>query len=316
MPGEQYGEVLEASVTPSRGEVTRAKELILRRLAAEGLAVLTTDLEQVLNDADGVSRYAERSERLRVPAPHDPSWRPPKSDPVTARIRNRRAASQAMAELAARGAVIPMKQPAGGTTDIPVDDRNTSGSYRFHSNAPDLSPAYFHASATDPLGYTVDVDLFAAPIHGLDLDERTLRCLEEALAAFQHSLYISSASLLGAVSEGAWYAAGEKLRDHSTSLAAALDADRTAQVIERVSELFRKKGSLRTTANELQAHAAFLRDLRNYGVHPRSHADAAREPAFSESAIAVLILQTQRYLVRLASALNTLLESEASEAST
>lgn len=55
-------------------------------------------------------------------------------------------------------------------------------------------------------------------------------------------------------------------------------------------------------ASELHSHAAYLRDLRNYGVHPRQDQDPGQEQAFTETGCLLLIMQVHRYLVRLVEA--------------
>src|SRR5688500_14426652 len=75
--------------------------------------------------------------------------------------------------------------------------------------------------------------------------------------------------------------------------------DATARLIKRVVEKLRAAPRMATTADELYAHASYLRDLRNYGLHPRASSEADREGAFTESGSLILTMQTQRYLVRL-----------------
>jgi hypothetical protein len=52
-------------------------------------------------------------------------------------------------------------------------------------------------------------------------------------------------------------------------------------------------------ANELIAHASYLRDLRNYGVHPAADQDPGQADAFTELGSTVLVMETHRYLARL-----------------
>ena len=151
-----------------------------------------------------------------------------------------------------------------------------------------------------------DVDLFSADLATLRLDPRTQRCLEEALTAHRHGMYLAAANLLGAVPEGAWYSADEQLRGLDPQLTRALDNDRTATVVARPCELIGRDCRPKGIANELQAFTDYLRNLRNYGIHPRERIDTTKEPAFSEAATMCLILQTHRYLVQMASAVATL----------
>jgi len=307
-PGEHYAAQIEAAATPDRGDIIRAKHLILDTLADQGRGVMATDLLHVLNDTDSIPRQGNRQEKLTLPWPRQDDWTPDPHDPTLARVRNQHAARIALAELARQGAVLPVEDPRNRYASIPVQDHHRQGGYRFEIDEPELASGYM-AIAGDTTHGLGDVDIFTADLDALGLDTRTLRCLEEALTAHRQGLYLSTANLLGAVSEGAWYAAGEQLRDRNNGLAKALDDDRTVQVIDRVCELMRRIGRLKATANELQAHAAYLRDLRNYGIHPRGSIDSAQEPAFTAAATSVLLLQTHRYLVRLADAIATVIDA-------
>jgi hypothetical protein len=100
-----------------------------------------------------------------------------------------------------------------------------------------------------------------------------VRCVDEALCAHRRGLHLAALNMLGAASEAAWYSLGEQLRDWSAQLAKALDEDtRTAAVIRLVHEVLvqLKPGRVsRETLEELRSCATYLRDLRNYGLHPR-----------------------------------------------
>src|SRR5690348_16538342 len=98
---------------------------------------------------------------------------------------------------------------------------------------------------------------------------------ERGVAAARRGLYLSAVNLLGAVSEAAWYSIGEAIRDRNAELAQALDENRTAQVQRLVATQLESVRRQRTTVTELRAHAAYLRDLRNYGVHPVAEQDAS-----------------------------------------
>ena len=68
--------------------------------------------------------------------------------------------------------------------------------------------------------------------------------------------------------------------------------------------------SPRATVDELHAQAALLRQLRNYGVHPRPDETDHLDRYFSDSGAALLLMETYTYLTRLSDALATRLESE------
>ena len=132
------------------------------------------------------------------------------------------------------------------------------------------------------------------------LDERGTRCLDEALRAARRGLYLSAVNLLGAVSESAWYTVGRMFEAEDQDLAQAIAENRTAQVQRLVGNKLETVRAMRTTVTELRAHAAYLRDLRNYGVHPAEDRDPGQEQAFTEPGCLLLVMQTHRYLARLA----------------
>lgn len=51
--------------------------------------------------------------------------------------------------------------------------------------------------------------------------------------------------------------------------------------------------------NELLAHASYLRDLRNCGIHPAADHDPGQSHALTELGCTVLVMATHRYLPRL-----------------
>lgn len=61
--------------------------------------------------------------------------------------------------------------------------------------------------------------------------------------------------------------------------------------------------------DELLAHAAVLRDLRNYGVHPTTVRDDL-ERYFTEDTCALLIVETHHHLTSLAGAVERALSEE------
>ncbi|RYP89052.1 hypothetical protein EKO23_01090 [Nocardioides guangzhouensis] len=130
------------------------------------------------------------------------------------------------------------------------------------------------------------------------LGDRGERCFREVLEAHRRGLYLAAVNMAGAASEAAWFTLGEAMQD-DTSVAKALGEDAAGRLIKRVVERLRGAPRMATTADELFAHASYLRDLRNYGLHPRSSSGPAREGAFTESGCLILIMETHRYLVRL-----------------
>ncbi len=251
---------------------------------------------------------------IQMPWPDNPDWRPDHSDPVIARIRMLRAARSAMAELAHAGALDELEEIEGADSpDFEVKVSRGSDPIDFPALkfGPALAERYGLArrEGLDEVGL-LDVDVFTADLEALGLDRRTLRCLQEALSAYRRGLYLSAVNLLGAVSEGAWYAAGEQLRSLSSSIANALVRRDTFKVISGVAEQLKATKSVTPSARrELEVHAAYLRDLRNYGVHPRGESSTSLEHAFSEHGAGLLLMETHRYLVRLAEATEAALRS-------
>lgn len=301
----QFDECLVASAA----DVARAKTIILRQVA--GGACSLEDLRTAVLDAEGISRHPERNQKIQMPWPDDPSWRPDPTDPVIARIRLLDAAEVALAQLAHSGVIDELGEVNNAYATVPIQRGGYGFGYRMARPGPRLAQGYGPSRRGDIAQIELlDVDIFTAELEPLGLDDRTRRCLDEALTAYRRGLHLSAVNLLGAVSEGAWYAAGELLRTRSTALATALDNDRTAKVIELVAaELAGTKGISTTEVRELQTHAAYLRDLRNYGIHPRGDSSASQEHAFSEHGAGLLLLQTHRHLVRLAQ--STTLATEA-----
>jgi hypothetical protein len=146
----------------------------------------------------------------------------------------------------------------------------------------------------------VEPDLFAEDIGNLELTNRAHRALREALASYRRGLYLACASLLGVVSEAAWYAAAE--RTGTPAIGKLIEEEATARLQRAVADHLRGvKALARTLPDELLAHAAVLREIRNYGVHPREIRDDL-ERWFTEDACGLLILETHHYLTRLAGA--------------
>lgn len=309
-------ETLCEAMQPSRMEVIAAKRVALNEFRGTNpLLHAGTVLNRRLEDL-GISIAPDPQERLEVredaEVPFD------RDAPALLRRRTRVAVRQAMTELVAAGVAVQF--PGTNELKVPirlvgphgvVDDHqpvwvNTplpAGEGR-DSSAPEGEPLYaFAPRMTLDSGLEVlDSDFFVADLQGVELEVRARRCLEEALEAYRRGMYLSCVNLIGAVSEAAWYSAGEQLRDQDSALVKALDGDRTEQVLARVAEVLRASSKSRYGIEELHAHAGFLRELRNYGVHPRGPVSESQEHAFTEEATGLLILETQRYLARLAAA--------------
>ena len=71
------------------------------------------------------------------------------------------------------------------------------------------------------------------------------------------------------------------------------------QVQRLLAQRLRISPHMGAIIDELVSHGSFLRDLRNYGVHPRGERSDDLEALFTEEACGLLIMSTRRYLLRL-----------------
>jgi hypothetical protein len=249
-------------------------------------------------------------EKLQVAFQEDLAHEITATAPMIARRRLWAAATEAIAELAAAGLLIPADQntvPAEERGPQPFPEitmigyKHPSGgdSVRVLPGLPLLAEAYRlpHALRGRP-AWHLDVDLFAADLSELELDPRTRRTLHEALEAFRRGLFLAAANLLGGATEGAWYAAAERLMAIEPNLRRPLEKDQTAKIEKLVHEL--AQSVRRTEADELLAHASLMREIRNYGVHPRTSETPRLEDHFSEDTCGMLVLATHRHLRLLA----------------
>ncbi len=300
---ENFIPQLAAAITPSTADIARATEAVLDELsrgtrptsglaavAAAALGAPTSGIDNVYNAGDGSSSTVDADA------------------PVLAIRRAGVAGRLALAKLVAAGQIVPAIYPGAvsidvvitnsmsrsqGPVQVPADQVALAGeAYRL---APGLDPA-----TALPLSLVEPWLAQAGPL----LTRRTERTLGEALAAGRRGLYQAALTLLGAVSEGAWYVVGEAFRDRSAELADSLDREATAQVQRLVRDELATVRRQRAVAGELYAHANYLRDIRNYGIHAGGEEEESLEHAFYESATALIVLQTQRYLVRLLTAAN------------
>jgi hypothetical protein len=304
---KELGDLLTRHTEPSRTEVVRAKRLQLEALDGGELRQ-SGELLELLATADGVP-----------PLPSDPRFQLPDREsastvltadhPVVRRFRAEAASREALGELTAAGLIVPVGPSAAAQDTDPrvgyeVPGLNSSFTYRSPRPHPIAEVVRLpHRLVSQPVG-RLDPDLFCADLEVLKLDTRTIRCIREALDSYRRELYLACASLLGAASEGAWYASGEKLRHLDPKIDLLLDSDSTAALQAAVTGVLRVRlpKELRWESDYLSTHAELLRALRNYGVHPRASQSADLEHMLNEEACGLLILNTHRYLVRLADA--------------
>ncbi len=148
----------------------------------------------------------------------------------------------------------------------------------------------------------IEPDIFIADLGPLGLDPRTERSLREAIESYRRGVFLAAASQLGAAVEGAWYAAGQRLRSAAPAVDQLVDSDRTAQLQSAVTDALRDSlpGNRRWEADSLSQFARLMRDIRNYGVHPRHLSDGDIEIYFEEDKCGLLFLEAHRHLKRLA----------------
>ena len=130
----------------------------------------------------------------------------------------------------------------------------------------------------------LEPDIFIADLASLGLDLRTERSLREAIESYRRGVFLAASSLLGAAVEGAWHAAGQRLRVTVPQVDPLVDGDRTAQLQGAVAAALRDSlpGNRRWEADALSQFARLMRDIRNYGVHPRQVTDGDIEVYFTE----------------------------------
>lgn len=291
-------EALRKAVWPCDADILAAKAAVRARLD-QAAAPTRTLIDEVLSDL-GVPRQSQR-ETYDVRPELEPEDAIDPEAPPLKRLRLEYAAKLALADLVADGVVVPAEVPHNDSIQIPVHRAGHSGSESVPASTPALAHAYRKkpslASLQEPPALSAKE--FASGL-GTLLTARALECLDEALMAFRRGLYLSSVNLLGAVSEAAWYEVGSGLQEGRPELTEALANNRTGEVQRLVAKVFTEnRGRARSMSNELVAHASYLRDLRNYGVHPVADQDPGQAYAFTEMGCLLLVAQTHRYLARL-----------------
>ena len=286
------------AVMPTDADIIIAKQITLAQLVA-GSSVAPSDLAQAVLDHFKVPLEGHREEPYDVQA-SSTADDVDRDAPQIARQRLRYASKLAIASLVAEGILTPAVAPGNDYLSVAVHRSGTSGGERVPVATPSMAGAY---RLTPGRAATADLPILDAEafVEGLDglLDVRARRCLEEALAASRRGLYLSALNLIGAVSEAAWYSVGEALLPTNDELAEPLAENRTALVQHLVAEALGAVRRQRLAVTELKTHAAYLRDLRNYGVHPRGEIDPGQEHAFTEIGCLLVLMETHRYLARL-----------------
>jgi hypothetical protein len=301
---QEYQARIDACVTPTAADVTSAKECILRVLVRSDSATRDELIAVVLSEAELPGQNDGQDAPLNLPPGGDPERLISREMTAIARIRTLRAARIALSELAAEGVAIPIFNPSNDNVQLSVQVGGTTGPYLIPARTPELGEAYVLPDAQRVAALPLlDASIYAQNLDDL-LGQRGRRCIEEGLRAHRRGLHLAAVNMLGAASEAAWYSVGERCREQDTRLAKALDEEKTAQVISLTADLLgrvRIDGhSIRDTLDDLRSQAAHYRNLRNYGLHPRTDSSDEKEMHFTESAAALLFLTAHRYFSRLA----------------
>ena len=226
--------------------------------------------------------------------------------PVTAAIRADLAAREALAELAADGMLIAAGQGLSRKHEIMLSFQlpGYAAGQRLRLHRPAVLSDVVrlpHRLRQQGL-WGMEPDIFIADLASLGLDPRTERSLREAIESYRRGVFMAASSLLGASVEGAWYAAGQRLRSTAPQVDALVDGDRTAQLQGAVAAALRDAlpGNRRWEVDALSQFARLMRDIRNYGVHPRQVTGGDIEVYFAEDKCGLLFLEAHRHLKHLA----------------
>jgi hypothetical protein len=296
---------LKAVTAPSRHEIRLAKRRILEHLSTEGGSSRDAIIQGFLAEENATNPGPSSivlDQTTDVANLTDAVLANLEGDPPTVRfIRLRDAARIGLMELERSGSIVgahgysptPLESVyriqvarAGGSDNVP----------EWKPDLPDLHGGYMIPEVSYDPGI-LDADLFGADLESLGVGASTLRLLDASLGSFHQGSYVASATLLAAASEGAWYAAGEKLHSASAKkLGEALEKDNTSDVLRLVTQKLRESGVKKVEADELLAHAGVLKRIRDYGLHPRESTDELVEEYFTEEMCGLLLMTARRYL--------------------
>lgn len=288
---------------PSRIDILRVKRYLLGQLA-DGLPHPADALVASIANLLG----AEPLGHLRIDLPgRDSVMDVVTSDhPVAAAIRADVTAREALAELAADGMLIaagPGTCRASAEIMLDYSLPGYAGGVRLQVPRPGVLSDVVqlpHRLRQHGL-WGMEADIFIADLASLRLDPRTERSLREAIEPYRRGVFLAASSLLGAAVEGAWYAAGQRLR-FAPRVNELVDGDRTAQLQGAVTTALRDSlpANRRWETDALSQFAGLMRDIRNYGVHPRQVTDGDIEVYFTEDKCGLLFLEAHRHLKHLA----------------
>lgn len=292
--GQETEERIRRHVEPSANDVVRAERALLDVLADGTAKPKDGLLSSAIVELGAPASLEPHNQAVNVENLDqiDPE------DPILVHHRLMRAATLALRRLEQSNIVGRVDPNQGTRVGARTSSRGSSIAIGWASI--ELGGAY---QLVDPAGdgRIREPNLFLDGLDELGLDARARLCLEEALLCYRRRLFLSCVNLLGAVNEAAWYAAGEKHPDPDSGLQQALANDRTADVLKRVTAWLKDgaRDSDKVRIDEMHAHAGVMREIRNYGVHPRSMASSDLEEFFTENASGQLLARSRFYLLRL-----------------
>ncbi|MGQ4620035.1 hypothetical protein [Nocardia sp. R7R-8] len=301
---------LAAAVKPGFAEVSDAEQVVLAQVKHGAIAnirdcvvalcehwgVSTSDIDErnLPFALYGPDRYEGLAERTRV-----------------RQLRATAAVRTAVSRLLAQGSLVPMDAwqdqedlhlpvtlghngPHLNTAlHIPTDCRRMPGRFR-------ITPG-LEAIGDVPLLRAAQWQSEIGPL----LTPRSAEVLEEALTALRRGLYMSAVSQFGAVNEAAWHVVAHSIINRGTpparvqSLTNILQHRGIAALQNEVLQQLEADGVKTYVAVDLRAFATYLRDLRNYGVHPTILAQPAPEHAFTSLGCLSVAQQTHHHLAQL-----------------
>ena len=300
---ESFPELAQAVLEhaqPDRIDIVRAKRHLLGQLG-DGQPHPTSTLMASVATLLGAEPLTYP--RVELPSRDSVKTLITADHPVPAAIRADLTAREALAELAIDGMLIAAGAgPLAGSDEITLSFQlpgyAAGQRLRLHRPAVLSDVVRLPHRLRQPGLWGLEPDIFITDLAGLGLDPRTERSLCEAIESYRRGVFLAASSLLGAAVEGAWYAAGQRLRTAASRVDALVDGDRTAQLQGAVAAALRDSlpGNRTWEADALSQFARLMRDIRNYGVHPRQVTDGDIELYFTEDKCGLLFLEAHRHL--------------------
>lgn len=297
-------DLVRAAVTPSAYDVAIASEVILEALRTtgyQGTRGLFEPVEQRLAN-EPVPDVVRTIEGV-----------------TEADIRKVRAAATtmtALAELEARGAILPTGSPPyeHSPWSVPYSKGGYSTAYSVDGLFTYRVAAGYRARLAELRSTLIDspgVFLVHLPT---SMGPKVRRVLEEAVHAYRDGLYFASAVLLGVASEAAWGQLARTVQEvtGNRSLQKLLDDPlASAGAIQRkTTDLIRSENPHGIEYEALVPVEQSYRDLRNYAVHRAD--ESFEETRVARPVVGIMLENTVDYFRRLY-ALNDVLAAKAAD---